>query len=51
MRRIAEVLILVFSCISKFNTIHDAKEESYEIGYIQTSVIVILTRIYSMRRL
>ena len=28
----------------------DAKEESYETGYIQTSVTVILTRIYSMRR-
>lgn len=38
------------SFISKFNTIHDAKEESYEIGYVQTSVTVILTRIYSMRR-
>lgn len=50
MRRIAEVLIFGFSFILKFNIIHDAKEESYEIGYIQTSVTVILTRIYSMRR-
>lgn len=50
MRRIAEVLIFGFSFISKFNIIHDAKEESYEIGYVQTSVTVILTRIYSMRR-
>lgn len=38
------------SFISKFNAIQDAKEESYEIGYIQTSVTVILTRIYSIRR-
>lgn len=50
MRRIAEVLIFGFSFISKFNIIHDAKKESFEIGYIQTSVTVILTRIYSMRR-